>query len=65
MELILDKAMQHFDFSDYSRLSNEVIPTKLATGIENDSNTNTIKYAHTTLSLQMILLTNEPVAYFC
>ena len=65
MELILDKAMQHFDFSDYSRLSNEVTPTKLATGIDNDINTNTVKYAHTTLSLQMILLTNEPVAYFC
>ena len=29
MELVLDKSMQHFDFSDYSRLSDEVALRKL------------------------------------
>ena len=29
MELVLDKSMQHFDFSDYSRLSDEVKPQNL------------------------------------
>ena len=57
MELILDKAMQHFDFSDYSRLSNEVTPTKLATGIANDINTNTVS-----LSLRNATLHISPYA---
>ena len=49
--------MQHFDFSDYSRLSNEVTPTKLATGIDNDINTNTVS-----LSLRNATLHISPYA---